>query len=102
MFVYILKCADNSLYTGYTTELARRIQEHQSGKGSKYTRSRRPVELVWAIGDIERKSTACSIEYKIKQLKRKQKQKLIEGDISCLKIVENYPVINLEKEPDIV
>ena len=47
-FVYMLKCRDGTLYTGWTNHLARRIAAHQSGKGAKYTRSRRPVCLVWA------------------------------------------------------
>ena len=47
-YTYIVKCCDNTLYTGWTTDLDRRIEAHNSGKGAKYTRSRRPVELIYA------------------------------------------------------
>lgn len=74
-YVYILKCADATLYTGYTNDLQKRVEAHSSGKGAKYTRGRRPVELVWSK-DFESKSLALKEEYRIKQLKRKDKEKL--------------------------
>ncbi len=79
-YVYILKCSDQSLYTGYTTNLEKRLKVHNSGKGAKYTRARLPVEYVFSH-KCESKSQALSLEYKIKQLTRPNKLKLIEGKI---------------------
>jgi len=74
---YILKCKDQTLYTGTTTDLKRRLVEHNtSAKGAKYTRSRRPVKLVYSSPQPT-KSQAQKEEYRIKKLTRKQKQKLI-------------------------
>ncbi|TYL39713.1 endonuclease [Natronococcus pandeyae] len=74
--VYVLKCADGSLYTGYTTDLERRVAEHDAGDGAKYTRGRTPVELCYHEG-YESKSAAMSREYEIKQLTRTQKERLV-------------------------
>ena len=78
-YVYILKCKDDSFYTGWTTDLSKRIQRHNLGLGAKYTRSRRPVELIY-FETFENKSEALKREYQIKQLSSKQKEKLIEGN----------------------
>ena len=77
-YVYILKCADNSLYTGVTTDLERRIDEHNhcAKKGAKYTRTRRPVRLVYQEAQTCR-SSACKREAEIKQFTRQQKLNLI-------------------------
>jgi len=78
-FVYVLRCKDNTLYTGITTNLKRRLQEHNtSNRGAKYTRSRRPCGLVFSRGPLSR-STAASLEYKIKKLRKKEKEKMIAG-----------------------
>lgn len=79
-FVYILKCADGTLYTGISTELERRIKEHNSSnKGAKYTRVRRPVTLVYSEEYLDR-SSASKREYEIKKkMSRSMKLKLIEG-----------------------
>lgn len=76
-YVYILRCADDTLYTGYTDDPERRVKVHNSGKGAKYTRSRLPVELVYReeCGD---KSAALRREAAIKGLTRADKLKLIE------------------------
>ncbi len=79
-YVYILKCSDQSLYTGYTNDLENRIKVHNSGKGAKYTRARLPVEYVFSH-QCESKSQALKLEYRIKKLKRSDKLKLIKGDI---------------------
>ena len=71
-FVYILKCADGTLYTGYTTDPERRLRVHNSGKGAKYTRSRLPVELVH-LEKFDDKIKAQKREYAIKRLSREQK-----------------------------
>lgn len=76
-YTYMVKCRDQSLYTGYTTDLDRRVQTHNSGKGAKYTRSRLPVSLVY-YESYETKTLAMQREYEIKQLTRRKKLKLIE------------------------
>lgn len=76
-YVYVLECADETLYTGYTTDVERRVNEHDSGAGAKYTRGRTPVELVHTE-QYETKSAAMSREYEIKQLSRGEKEQLIE------------------------
>lgn len=76
-YLYVLKCADKTLYTGITVDLPRRIKEHNAGKlGAKYTRGRRPVRLVYSK-KFRSRSTASKAEFKIKQLSRKEKLKLI-------------------------
>ena len=77
-YVYILKCADESLYTGYTNDLKKRIKTHNSGKGAKYTRCRLPVEVVY-YENYESKNEAMKREYFIKQMNRADKIKLIES-----------------------
>lgn len=78
-FVYMLRCRDNSLYTGYTNDVARRLAVHQSGTGAKYTRSRLPVTLVYQE-EYPDKSAALRREAAIKRLSRQQKLDLILGD----------------------
>ena len=78
-FVYILKCSDNTLYTGVAIDVDRRLQEHNnSDKGAKYTRARRPVKLVYQE-KLQDRSCACKREYEIKQLNRKEKLRLIDA-----------------------
>lgn len=77
-YTYIVRCADGSLYTGWTNNLEKRIQDHNSGNGAKYTKSRRPVVLVY-YEIFSTKKEAMKREYHIKQLSRKQKEKLIES-----------------------
>ncbi len=75
-YVYMARCADGTLYTGYTTDLSRREQAHNAGKGAKYTRSRRPVRLVWAE-QCPDKSAALRREWAVKRLTRREKLALI-------------------------
>ena len=76
-FTYIVRCADQTLYTGVTTDLQRRLLEHNEGPAAaKYTRARRPVELVYAEAATDR-SSACQREHQIKQLNSQQKQQLV-------------------------
>jgi len=75
-YVYILSCADDTLYTGYTTDLKRRTKEHNEGRGAKYTRGRGPVELVY-YEEYSTRSKAQKREYEIKQYSRQQKLDLI-------------------------
>lgn len=81
-YTYILKCRDESLYTGWTTDLVKRLQAHNGGTGAKYTRSRGPVELVY-YEEFETKEAAMRREYEIKQYTRKKKERLL------LKISDN-------------
>ena len=74
----MLKCSDGTLYTGWTNDLEKRVEAHNSGKGAKYTKARRPVELAY-YEEIETKEQAMKREYAIKRLGRKEKQKLIAG-----------------------
>lgn len=76
-FVYIVKCHDNTLYTGIATDVTRRLDEHNnSDKGAKYTKIRRPVELVYSEPQVDR-SSASKREYFIKKLSREKKLQLI-------------------------
>ena len=75
-YVYMLSCADESLYTGYTTDVEQRVDEHNAGKGAKYTRGRTPVEVVH-IEAFDTRSAAMSREYEIKQLSRAEKERLV-------------------------
>lgn len=72
----MVRCSDDSLYTGYTNDLENRMEAHNSGKGAKYTRSRLPVELVY-YEEFETKEEAMSREWHIKRLTRKAKEKLM-------------------------
>ena len=75
-FVYLLRCGDGTLYTGYTDDVDRRLTVHQSGKGAKYTRSRLPVTLVYRE-ELPDKSAALRREAAIKKLSRSEKLRLI-------------------------
>ena len=74
----MLKCSDGTLYTGWTNDLEKRVEAHNSGKGAKYTKARRPVELAY-YEEFETKEQAMKREYAIKQLGRKEKKELIAG-----------------------
>ena len=76
-YVYLLRCSDNSIYCGWTTDLNARLAAHNSGHGAKYTRSRLPVELVY-YEEYEDKTEALSREWHIKRLSREEKLRLIE------------------------
>lgn len=77
-FVYILRCKDDTLYTGYTTDLTRRIKEHNSKLGAKYTRNRTPVELLY-FEIFKTKSQAMKRECEIKKMTREKKLELISN-----------------------
>jgi len=77
-YVYVLRCSDDTLYTGYTTDVQRRVAEHDDGEGAKYTRGRTPVELVH-VEEYTSKSAAMSREYEIKQLDRGEKERLVDN-----------------------
>jgi len=76
-YTYVLRCADDSLYTGWTNNLEKRIEMHNSGRGAKYTRGRGPVELIYCEA-FATKEEAMRREWEIKQLTRKEKEELIK------------------------
>ena len=74
--VYLVRCADGTLYCGWTTDVARRVGEHQAGTASRYTRSRLPVALAWSK-EVASRWDALREEHRIKQLTRAQKLRLV-------------------------
>ncbi|MEQ9764209.1 GIY-YIG nuclease family protein [Streptococcus jiangjianxini] len=78
-FMYVLECADKTLYTGYTTDVQRRLKTHNAGKGAKYTRARLPVKLLYQEGFIS-KQEAQSAEAYFKQKTRQQKLEYIKNN----------------------
>ena len=77
-FVYMLRCRDNSVYTGITNNLDKRIKAHMSGNGSKYLRGRLPVKLIYKE-DFSNRSSASKREIAVKKLKKKEKELLIKS-----------------------
>jgi len=77
-FVYVLRCADGSFYCGWTNDLSRRLDQHGSGRASRYTRSRLPVELAWSRPMASR-SEAMREEARIKRLSRADKVRLVSA-----------------------
>lgn len=78
-YTYMMRCLDNSIYTGMTNDIQKRFSQHLTNKGAKYTKSHQAIKLeaVWKSKD---KSLACKLEYQIKQLTKKQKEDLIKGE----------------------
>jgi putative endonuclease len=83
-FVYVARCANNSLYTGYSKNVLQRIAAHNAGKGARYTRANRPIELL-VVWSFETKCEALRAEYAFKQLSRTQKLVLIAKE-SCNRV----------------
>ena len=77
-YTYLLRCSDGTYYCGWTNDLDKRVAAHNSGKGAKYTKTRRPVELVY-YETFETKQEAMSREYHIKRLTRAEKEELINS-----------------------
>lgn len=75
-YTYIVKCSDNTLYTGWTNDLEKRLKAHNQGRGAKYTKSRTPVVLVY-YEEFPDKASAMRREYEIKKLSRREKEMLI-------------------------
>ena len=75
-YTYILKCKDGTFYTGWTNNIKKRLEAHNAGKGAKYTKSRRPVTLIY-FEQFETKEEAMKREYAIKCMTRKEKEKLV-------------------------
>lgn len=81
--VYIVACADGSLYTGYTVDVEKRVSTHNTGKGARYTRSRRPVQLL-ASWSFSSRGDALRAEWALKQLSRVQKLRLIDQTVQSI------------------
>lgn len=80
-YTYMVRCADQSLYTGWTLDVPRRVAAHNDGRGAKYTRSRSPVTLAWCQG-FPTKHEAMHWEWQIKQWTKKKKEKLCREQLS--------------------
>lgn len=80
-YMYVVACHDGSWYTGYTTDVARRVAAHNAGKGARYTRVRGPVELV-AAARFATKHEAMAAEYRFKRLDRAHKERLVEQAVA--------------------
>ena len=78
-FVYIVKCADGTLYTGWTLDVERRVKQHNAGRGARYTRTRRPVQLIY-VEAVENRRIAMQREIQIKRLNRASKTRLINSE----------------------
>lgn len=86
-FVYFLRCNDNSLYTGITTDVNRRLHQHNHTKlGAKYTRAKRPVTLAF-IETAPDKSTACKREYQLRTLSKIKKEQIVSTYLACSKSI---------------
>ena len=99
-FVYILRCTDDSLYTGITTDPVRRFREHagEAPNGAKFTHSHPPmsVEALWSCGD---RSTASKLEYAIKKLRREQKLRIIADDAAFAELLgSEYAALCVREE----
>ncbi len=81
-YTYLVKCADGTLYCGWTNCLEKRLEAHNSGKGARYTKSRRPVTLVY-YEEFATKEEAMSREWAIKRLSRREKEELIRKKEDC-------------------
>ena len=103
-YTYIVRCKDGSLYTGWTNDIEKRIKAHNEGKGAKYTKSRRPVKLVY-YEEFQTKEEAMKREYAIKHMRRKEKEKIIEDlrkycgmDAYAMTVVYRW-LLNICREP---
>lgn len=77
-YTYMIRCSDNSIYTGMTNNIEKRLSEHLTNKGAKYTKSHQ-VKKLEAVWRSKEKSLACKLEYQIKQLTKRQKEDIING-----------------------
>ncbi|MDC0673092.1 GIY-YIG nuclease family protein [Nannocystis radixulma] len=92
--VYLLRCADGSLYAGITDDLERRLLAHNAGKGAKYTRARLPVAVAWKRGQQQPRA-ARQLEYALKALRRADKERLVAGDLALWRRLRRLAVTPL-------
>lgn len=78
-YAYMVRCSDNSIYSGYTVNLEKRLETHNSGKGAKYTRTRLPVKLEY-YEEFDNKIDACKKEWQFKQYTHAEKEKIIKNN----------------------
>jgi putative endonuclease len=99
-FVYLLRCADDSLYCGWSTDLSRRVAAHQQGRGGRYTARRLPVRVA-AAWETATKTEARSLEGRIKRLNTSQKRSLAAGEPleSVLELKDPVQPVNLRRSP---
>ncbi len=88
-YVYVLRCGDGTLYTGYTTDVQRRVSEHRAGDGAKYTRGRTPLELVY-VEPCDSRSAAMGREHEIKSMRREQKEEEVESAPDPAAVLEDW------------
>jgi putative endonuclease len=96
-FLYLIRTPDNSLYTGITTDVARRFGQHQNGKGAKALRGKGHLSLVFSAYVGER-SLALRAEYRIKQLTKRQKERLVAGDGSFELLLESLQTLTARSD----
>jgi putative endonuclease len=99
-WVYILECSDGSFYVGSTTDLDRRLWEHQNGEGATYTKRRRPVRLVWSL-PFDRVDEAFAYEKRLQGWGRSKRLALIEGRVDELPRLasRSYEALEARKHP---
>lgn len=93
--VYLVRCSDDSLYTGCTNDLPARLATHNAGKGARYTRSRRPVTLAWSRA-VKDRSRALSVEATIKRFSRAQKQAIV-GSNQNIRVILGISKLNARR-----
>lgn len=86
-YLYLIRCRDASLYTGITTDVEKRFETHCQGKGAKYLRGRGPIQLAYSV-HIGEHSLAARLEYRVKQLDRRQKEALIRNTIRITDLIK--------------
>lgn len=96
-FLYLIRTSDNSLYTGITTDVARRFLQHQNGKGAKALRGKGELSLVFSA-QVGGKSLALRVEYRIKQLTKRQKERLVTGDGSFEELLESLQTLAVRND----
>lgn len=91
-YVYLVRTASNSLYCGITTNVERRFAEHCTGRGAKALKGKGPLSLVWKNDAGNSRSCASKIEYKIKQLSKVKKERLVSGDLTLNNVIDVTPI----------
>lgn len=87
-YLYLIRTQKNALYTGITTDVARRFVQHQTGKGAKALRGKGELTLAF-FEEVGERSLALRLEYRIKQLTKRQKERLVAGDIPLTSLIKN-------------
>lgn len=101
-FLYLVRTADNALYTGISTDVARRLQQHQQGKGARFLRGKGPLTLAFSV-EVGERAAALRAEYRIKQLSKPQKEQLVAGVLAFERLLTpaGLPPTARESDPDI-